>query len=643
MRSGIVVALLLAAARCATCQGIITTVAGEPFVSCGALGDGGPATSAQLCSPQSAAVDPSGNIYFYDYGNARIRKVTPSGTISTIAGGGTQNLSSTGEPALNAHLGIIRQLAVDPSGQRLCFADSSVPIIGCVFLNTGVVQGYGTGVSAYGGAGDGGNVADASFNDPEGVAFDAAGNLYISDFTDQRVRRVDAVTSVITTYAGPGPGYCCATNLGDGGPATSANLYEPEGLAYGNGGLYIADTGNCRVRRVDSATGIITTVAGDGSPYYSSSSEGGPAVLAGMNPSWIAVTGSGNLFIDVGTAVREVDTSGNITTIAGSPTTDGFGYDDIPATQTVFAGVSGLGWDALANRLLISDYPSRVRQIFYTPPTTTGLTLSPNPAYPGQQVMMTGTIAPTDATGTVRFHEGNLILGSAPVNNGAASFKWTPTSPGTYQLNAVYGGDPSHNLSSSSPINLNVQLLSTTTVLSSSLNPSTFGSAITLTAIVTPSTATGTVQFQNGGTVLGSVSIANGRAAFTTGTLPAGSDSLIAVYSGDARDASSTSAPLVQTVNKTSSTTTILASPASQSTLGQTVTFAAVVKPAAATGTVQFLDGTIVLGSATLSGGTAAFATSNLASGTHSIKARYSGDTNVSGSSSSTLIYKVKR
>jgi hypothetical protein len=183
MRSiGILISLLFAIAGIAMGQGVITTVAGAPFASCGPLGDGGPATSAQLCGAESTAVDASGNIYFYDYGNARIREITPSGMITTIAGNGVHGTSGDGGPALSASLGSIFQLAVDPSGQRLCFGDSSASKIRCVFLATRTIQGYGTGAYGYGGLGDGADVANATFNDPVGVAFDDVGNLYVSDF-----------------------------------------------------------------------------------------------------------------------------------------------------------------------------------------------------------------------------------------------------------------------------------------------------------------------------------------------------------------------------------------------------------------------------------------------------------------------------
>jgi hypothetical protein len=720
-------ALLISTSAILPGQGIITTMAGVQFANCGPLGDGGPATSAQLCAAKSPAVDASGNIYFFDYGNARIRKITPDGTITTIAGTGVHGSSGDGGPALNATLGGIFQMAVDPSGQHLCFGDAQAYKIRCVILGDGIINGYGTGTPGY--AGDGGNVANATFYDLEGAAFDDQGNFYVSDSATNTVRRVDMVTGIVTTFAGPGPGYCCAP-LGDGGPAAGANLYEPEGLAYHNGALYISDEGNFRVRSVNLATGIITTVAGNGSPY--DSGDGGPAVSAGLVPRWLAVDGLGNLFIDVGTAVRMVDTSGTITTIAGTPGNSGWGYDDIPATQTYTGGIDGLGWDPVATRLLISDTGDRIRQIFYTPPTTTALSVSPNPALPGVSATLQATVSPEDATGSVRFYQGSFLLGSATLNNAVATFPWT-SSAGSYPMHAVYGGDPTHNLSSSNTVTLTIQKGNTTTALGSNLNPSvqgqavtftaavtpsdategvqfynggtllgasalsggvatfttstlptgsnsisaryagngqyngstsaplaqvvkvatttslasapnpsTFGSSVTLTATVTPASATGSVQFFNGGAVLGTANLTGGKAQLTIASLPAGTDSLTAGYGGDAGDAPSTSGATAQTVNKANSTNTISASPPTQSNSGQTVAFTAKVTPSAATGVVQFLDGSTPIGSATLSNGIAVFSTAKLAVGNHSIKASYGGDSNVNGSQSGALSYRVK-
>jgi large repetitive protein len=610
--------LLLAASAALPGQGIITTMAGVQFASCGPLGDGGPATSAQLCGAQTPAVDASGNIYFFDYGNVRIRKITPNGTITTIAGTGVHGSSGDGGPALNATLGGIFQMAVDPSGQRLCFGDAQAYKIRCIALSTGIIQGYGTGTPGY--AGDGGNVANATFYDLQGAAFDDQGNFYVSDFATNNVRRVDMVTGIITTFAGPGPGYCCAP-LGDGGPAAGANLYEPEGLAYHNGVLYIADEGNDRVRSVSLATGIIATVAGNGSPY--DSGDGGPAVSAGLVPRWIAADGLGNLFIDVGTAVRMVDTSGVITTIAGTPGTSGWGYDDIPATQTFTGGIDGLGWDPVATRLLISDTGDRIRQIFYTPPTTTAFSVSPNPAFPGQSATLQATVSPSDATGSVRFYQGSSLLGSATLSNAVATFPWT-SSAGSYPLHAVYGGDPTHNLSISATVTLTIQKGNTTTAIGSNLNPSAQGQTVTLTATVTPSDATEGVLFYKGATLLGTSALSGGVATFTTSTLPTGSNSVSARYAGNGQYNGSTSSTLTQVVKM--ATTTSLSSSPNPSTFGSPVTLTATVTPASATGSVQFFNGSALLGTANVTGGKAQLTFANLPAGTDSLIANYGGD-----------------
>ncbi len=145
-------------------------------------------------------------------------------------------------------------------------ADLAAYKIRCIDLSTGIIQGYGTGLQGSGG--NGGNVSNASFNFPSGAAFDDAGNLYISDFSANNVRRIDAVTNIVTLFAGPGPGYTGAP-LGDGGPAAGANLLQPQSLSYYNGGIYIADAGNGRIRRVDLATGMISSVAASVIPAIS--------------------------------------------------------------------------------------------------------------------------------------------------------------------------------------------------------------------------------------------------------------------------------------------------------------------------------------------------------------------------------------
>lgn len=577
-------------------QGIITTLSGTGF--CGFSGDGGPAATAQLCTAQGAAVDAAGNVYFQD--NLRIRMVNPAGIISTIAGTGSWGSSGDGGPALSATMGWANQLAV--YGSHVCFGDSGAYKIRCVDLGTGLIQGY------------------ASVGAPEGAVFDGNGNFYIADFSQNVVRRVDAVTGAVTIVAGAQPGGCCSTPLGDGGPAINADLYNPWGLAYSNGILYIADTGNSRIRRVDLSTGIITSVTVNGSPYTT-------------NARWITTDSAGDLFINLGTSISELDTAGNLTVIAGVPGLSGYGYDDIPATQSYSGGYNALAWDPVATRLLIPDVGTRMRQIFFTPPTTTTLSSSANPTVPGGQSTLQATVSPATATGNVRFYQGTLLLGSVPLSSSLATYTWTaPTGYSTtYSLRAVYGGDANDNLSTSDTIGEVVGQQSTTVLLSSSANPSTLGQNVTITVTVSPSAATGTVTLMNGSVQLGSATLSNGAATFNVSTLTAGSTVLTANYAGSTSYLAS-SGSLTQVV-RTPTTTTLTATP-SPAVYGSPVTLTATVAPGTATGSVQFFIGSTSLGSANVASGQAQLAVSNLPTGSNSLTAVYSGDPSYAGSTS---------
>src|SRR5439155_3134213 len=197
-----------------------------------------------------------------------------------------------------------------------------------------------------------------------------------------------------------------------------------------------------------------------------------------------------------------------------------------------------------------------------------------------------------------------------------------------------------HNLSQSSTVTEVVQPGSTTTSVTSSLNPSVQGQSVTFTAMVIPSGATGSVTFRNRGNSLGSSMLSNGTATLNVSTLPAGSNSISAFYNGDSRYTGSTSPTLTQTVR--ASTTTSLSTSPNPSVAGAVVTLAATVSPATAIGTVQFLDGAAQLGSANLSNGQAQLSVANLASGTHSLTAVYVGDSNDGGSTSPAVAQVVK-
>jgi len=295
--------------------GIITTIAGTGTFRYS--GDGGPATSAQLSFPSDVAVDSRGNIYVADTNNCRVRRIDPNGIITTIAGSGVRGYSGDGGSATDAQLNSPTGVAVDGVG-NVYFVDGSNLRVRRISPGGIITTVAGNGTQ--GSSGDGGLATGAQLNRPLGVAADTEGNLFITG-SDFRVRKVSP-DGIITTVADNGN----PNSLGDGGPAAKAQLDDPEDVAVdGAGNLFIADAGNGRVRKV-TPDGIITTVAGNGTLTFCANGsvcppvgDGGPATSAQLSLPWgLAVDGAGNLFIADGgnNTVRKVSPNGTISTVA---------------------------------------------------------------------------------------------------------------------------------------------------------------------------------------------------------------------------------------------------------------------------------------------------------------------------------------
>jgi sugar lactone lactonase YvrE len=339
--------------------GLINTVAGDGLG--GYSGDGGLATSAELYVPVGVTVDTAGNIYIADENNNRIRKVTAStGLISTVAGDGIEGYSGDGGAATSAKLYYPTGVTLDTGG-NIYIADYFNYRIRKVTASTGLISTVaGDGIEGY--SGDGGAATSAKLGYPTGVAVDVAGNIYIADYDNYRIRKVTASTGIISTVAGDGTeGYS-----GDGGAATSAELGLPYGVAVDTAGnIYIADTGNSRIRKVTASTGIISTVAGDGTAGYSG--DAGTATSAELdNPTGVALDTAGNIYIadEDNQRIRKVTVStGIISTVSGDGT-EGYSDDGGAATSAELASPIGVAVDKAGNIYISTiGYNFRIRAV----------------------------------------------------------------------------------------------------------------------------------------------------------------------------------------------------------------------------------------------------------------------------------------
>jgi DNA-binding CsgD family transcriptional regulator/sugar lactone lactonase YvrE len=340
--------------------------------------DGNRPSETPLIRPSGVAIDPqTGTIYIAD-GN-RIRAVEPGGPIETVAGTGAIGFAGDGGAAQQAELSLGEQSGTNSlyftaetegmaaSAGRLFLADPFNDRIRLV-TTEGTIESFAGGGAEPGhifingpgfATGDGGPVAASVLTDPRACALDAAGNLYIADTIDNRIRRVDT-RGQITTVAGTG----AAGFSGDGGASTAAQLNAPEGIAIGpDGSLFIADTANERIRRVDPNSGVISTIAGNGQEGYGGDGRKGTSAELDV-PLGLAVDLRGNLYIaDSGNnRVRKVDVAGTITTVAGNGIA-GFAGDGGPAAAAELAAPTAVAVDA-ADNLYIADFlNNRIRVV----------------------------------------------------------------------------------------------------------------------------------------------------------------------------------------------------------------------------------------------------------------------------------------
>ena len=366
----------IAAAQAITRTPTINTIAGNG--TAGFSGDSGLATSAELNGPYGVAVDSGDNLYIADPGNNRIRKVAAgTGVITTIAGKGSAGYSGDNGAASGAELNLPTGVAVDSAG-NVYIADAGNNVIRKINTSGGITTVAGNNAEGY--SGDNGAATNATLYTPTGVAVDGAGNLYIADTNNNRIRKV-GTSGTITTIAGTGT----AGYSGDSGAATSATLNKPAAVVVDStGNLYIADTGNDVVRMIATA-GTISTFAGNGSAGYSG--DGGPATSARLNsPYGLNLDSAGDIYVadSMNNVVRMVNTAGVISTVAGNDT-NGYSGDGGQATSAALSNPRGVALDSQGNFYLSDQNNNRVREVN----TPNGSVLFPTTAVGSTSVAVT--------------------------------------------------------------------------------------------------------------------------------------------------------------------------------------------------------------------------------------------------------------
>ncbi|HYL78262.1 MAG TPA: hypothetical protein VEU96_28865 [Bryobacteraceae bacterium] len=339
--------------------GVIGTIAGNGGFH--SSGNGGPAISASLDYPTGILADGAGNIYITEPILSRIRRITPDGNINIFAGRGIQDYSGDNGLATAAGLGYPTALALDAKGS-LYFSDGFAHVIRKIDQNGIITTVAGNGSLGF--AGDGGPALQAQFAAPFGIDFDSAGNLIVADTFNNRIRAVTPGGTVSTIAGSTTAGF-----QGDNGPALEAQLNQPLGLRVYKGAIYFADQANNRIRRIDLATHLITTVAGNGTGAFAG--DGGQATQASLNaPVSIGFDPSGNMYIaDTGNgAVRIVSPDGTIDTFAGSPP-NFFPVDGGLATDSGLRTPVDVSVDTKGNVLIADQANGQIRAVLAAAPS----------------------------------------------------------------------------------------------------------------------------------------------------------------------------------------------------------------------------------------------------------------------------------